>query len=614
MSRLLRLNSLLAILLLILPASPALAGNALNNHDSPYLAMHSDDPVNWRPWSAEVLAQAKRENKLLFVSIGYFACHWCHVMQRETYQNEAVARYLNEHFISIKVDRELNPALDAYLIEFVTRTRGSAGWPLNVFLTPDGHPLVGMTYLPTARFKTLLSELQDQWMEAPDYLRQVAAKAAEAMKGAPLMSAPALKVADVRRYEDVLVSQALVLGDDMSGGFGEQTKFPLVPHLRSLLAAWQHKPDAALKEFLTLTLDHMALQGLRDQLGGGFFRYTVDPGWHTPHFEKMLYGNAQLAVLYLRAAQAFGRPDYAAVARDTLDFMLREMMAPAGGMVASFSAVDYAGTEGGYYLWDNETLQRILDKQQLALVQQVWGMQGPPPHDDGHLPTMQMSVAEAAKVLSMEMRVADKQFQLAAKSLLAERGKRQLPVDHKILAGWNGLALTALVTGVRQLDDARYQQAAQKLRNYLLETLWDGQRLWRARGKRGELGQATLEDYAFAAQGLLDWAELTNSKADRQMVRRWIDDAWRRFHDGSGWRLSDQTLLPSGYGVAMFSDSPLPSPSVVLMRTAWRLADAEDDKALRARVLKAAASDHTELETAPFEYAGQVELLAEIIK
>ncbi len=599
------------LLLALLPM--AASGSALHGSDSPYLAMHGDDPVNWRPWSAEVLAQAKRENKLLFVSIGYFACHWCHVMQRETYQDAAVARYLNAHFISVKIDRELNPALDAYLIEFVTRTRGMAGWPLNVFLTPDGHPLVGMTYLPKGRFETLLHELQGQWTEAPDYLRQVAAKAAEAMKGEPLPPVSALKAADVRRYEETLVSQALTLGDDMSGGFGEQTKFPMAPHLSSLLAAWQHRPNAALKEFLTLTLDRMALQGLRDHLGGGFFRYTVDPVWHTPHFEKMLYGNAQLAMLYLRAAQVFERPDYAAVARDTLDFMLDEMITPAGGMVASFSAVDEAGAEGGYYLWDNETLRRLLDEPQLALVQQVWGMQGPPPHEGGHLPLMQMSLADAARALEMEAGVAEKQFQLARKRLFAARGQRRLPVDHKILAGWNGLALTALVAGARQLDDARYRQGAQKLRNHLLETLWDGQRLWRARGRQGELGQATLADYAYAAQGLLDWAELTRSKADRQMARRWVEDAWRRFHDGSGWRLSDQTLLPSGYGVAMFSDSPLPSPSVVLMRTAWRLADAEGDKALRARVLKAAASDHTQLETAAFEYAGQVELLAEIV-
>ncbi len=605
---------LLPIFLLLILLPLTVSGNALQDSDSPYLAMHGDDPVNWRPWSAEVLAQAQRENRLLFVSIGYFACHWCHVMQRETYQNEAVARYLNEHFISVKVDRELNPALDAYLIEFVTRTRGAAGWPLNVFLTPDGHPLVGMTYLPSGRFETLLKELQGQWTEAPDDLRRVAAKAAEAMRGMPLEAVPEPKAVDVRRYETILVSQALALGDDMSGGFGEQTKFPLAPHLGSLLAAWRHRPDAALKEFLTLTLDHMALQGLRDQLGGGFFRYTVDPGWHTPHFEKMLYGNALLAGLYLRAAQAFERPDYAAVARDTLDFMLREMMTPAGGMVASFSAVDGAGDEGGYYLWDNETLQRILDRQQLALVQQVWGMQGPPPHEGGHLPMMQMSLAQAAKMLDMDATVAEKQFQLARERLLAERGKRQLPVDHKVLAGWNGLALTALVAGARQLDDARYQQGAEKLRNYLLSALWDGQRLWRARGRQGELGQATLEDYAFAAQGLLDWAELTNSKADRQMARRWVDDAWRRFHDGSGWRLSDQTLLPGGHGVAMFSDSPLPSPSVVLMRTAWRLAALGDDKALRQRVLKAAASDHTVLQAAAFEYAGQVALLAEIVK
>lgn len=601
----------LSLLGLLLPVS-AQSGNVLRDHDSPYLAMHGDDPVNWQPWSAEVLAQARRENKLLFVSIGYFACHWCHVMQRETYQNEAVAKYLNEHFISVKVDRELHPALDAYLIEFVTRTRGTAGWPLNVFLTADGHPLVGMTYLPTDRFSALLAQLEEQWRQTPDYLQEIAALAAQALEGEPPLPTPALMPADVQRYTALLVSQALQLADDMSGGFGEQGKFPMVPHLHSLLSAWQRKPDPALKAFLVLTLDSMASQGLRDHLAGGFFRYTVDPAWQTPHFEKMLYGNAQLAWLYLRAGQVFARADYLAVARDTLDFMLREMLTPAGGMVASFSAVDAAGVEGGYYLWDQHTLTRLLDTPSLALLQQLWGMQGPPPFAAGHLPLQQMTLAEAAKGLGLRVSQAGKRFQLAREKLLAEQATRQLPVDTKILAGWNGLALTALVAGARQFDDVRYRQAAAGLRGYLLDTLWDGNRLWRAHGRKGELGQATLADYAFAAQGLLDWAELTNSQADRQLARRWVDDAWRRFHAGSGWRLSDQTLLPSGYGVAMFSDSPLPSPSAVLMQVAWRLAKADRDNAFMARIKTLAAQGHPQLATAAFEYPGQIELLLSV--
>jgi len=601
-----RLPLLPILLLLALLPTAAPAGNALRGSDSPYLAMHGDDPVDWQPWSAEALARAKRENKLIFVSIGYFSCHWCHVMQRETYRNAEVARYLNQHFVAVKVDRELNPALDAYLIEFVTRTRGVAGWPLNVFLTPAGHPLVGMTYLPTKRFLTLLAQLEEQWRESPDYLREAAAEAAEVLRGEPPSPTPPLTAADVARYADALVEQALQIGDNLSGGFGEQTKFPVAPHLQALLTAWQRKPDAALKELLELTLDRMASQGLRDHLGGGFFRYTVDPGWHTPHFEKMLYGNALLARLYLQAAKAFRRPDYAEVARDTLDFMLAEMLTPQGGMVASFSAVDEASVEGGYYLWDDDTLQRVLDRQELALVRQVWGMQGPAAHGAGHLPMLQMTPAEAAKVLGIDARLAEKRFQSARNKLLAERRRRQLPVDDKILAGWNGLALSALVAGARQLDEPRYRQAGQAVRDYLLKQLWDGQRLWRARGRQGEMGQATLEDYAFAAQGLLDWAELVDSEADRRLARRWVSDAWQRFFDDSGWKLSDQTLLPGGYGVAMFSDSPLPSPSAVLLRTAWRLAGDEAD---RRRIREVAAHGHTRLDEAAFEYPGQVMLL-----
>jgi len=242
--------ALMVTLSLLAFTGPALA-NALGNHDSPYLAMHGDDPVAWHAWSAEVLARAKKENKLLFVSIGYFACHWCHVMQRETYRDSQVAKLLNEHFISVKVDRELNPALDAYLIDFVQRTRGVAGWPLNVFLTPEGHPLVGLTYAPKDRFFTLLSDLQQQWQQAPLYLAQTAAKAAATMKGEAARPDPALKPGDGQRYETLLVQQALHLSDEMDGGFGEQSKFPMVPQLDALLSAYAHDARPLLKDFLS---------------------------------------------------------------------------------------------------------------------------------------------------------------------------------------------------------------------------------------------------------------------------------------------------------------------------------------------------------------------------
>ncbi len=595
---------------MLLTAGPALA-NALGKHDSPYLAMHGDDPVAWHTWSAEVLARAKKENKLLFVSIGYFACHWCHVMQRETYRDPQVAKLLNEHFISVKVDRELNPALDAYLIDFVQRTRGVAGWPLNVFLTPEGYPLVGLTYAPKDRFFTLLSDLQQQWQQAPLYLAQTAAKAAATMKGEAARPDPALKAGDGQRYETVLVQQALQLGDEMDGGFGEQSKFPMVPQLDALLSAYAHNAMPSLKSFLTLTLDHMATQGLRDHLGGGFFRYTTDPDWQTPHFEKMLYDNALLAGVYLRAATIFKREDYADIARDTLDFMLDNMRDSQGPLVASFSAVDADNVEGGYYLWESETLLDILTREEYRLMKILWGLEGHADFSAGYLPRVQMSLDEAASQLHIDNGLAQKQYSSARTKLLNVRARRSLPVDDKLLAAWNGLALTTLVEAARLPGGKKYRDAAKGVRDYLLNTLWDGQRLLRAKGRRGELGQAGLEDYAFVAQGLLAWAELTHNDDDFRLAVRWVNDAWRRFYSDTGWLLSDQTLLPSGFGVAMLDESPLPSPSSTLLKISLLVAQRNGDKMLLARAKQALAAGHTQLQQTAFDYPSQVTLLAE---
>lgn len=588
------------------------SANPLSGHDSPYLAMHGEDPVAWQDWSAEVLVQAKRDNRLLFVSIGYFACHWCHVMQRESYQDPQVAKILNQHFVSVKVDRELNPALDAYLIDFVQRTRGASGWPLNVFLTPEGHPLVGLTYAPKDRFIALLTELQQQWQQAPGELAQAAAAAARMLQGAPTEPDPALQAGDGKRYQAIMVQQALQLGDEMDGGFGEQTKFPMVPQLDSLLSAYQRQPSPALKSFLMLSLDRMASQGLRDHLGGGFYRYTTDPGWHTPHFEKMLYDNALLSMLYLRAAQVFQHADYEVIARDTLDFMRREMRSPQGALVASFSAVDEAGVEGGYYLWETKTLQSGLSPDEYRLLALHWGLQGVSSFEAGHLARVQLPLAEAAAKLGIDSSRAHQYYQSARAKLLKLRAGRQLPVDDKLLAAWNGLALSALVEGAKLPGGEDYRKAAQGVRDYLVTVLWDGTRLLRARGRAGELGQSGLEDYAFASQGLLAWAELTNSDNDFQLAARWVEDAWRRFHASSGWLRSDQTLLPSGFGVPMLAEGPLPSPSGTLLKISLQVAERSNDGMLKARVKQALTAGHRQLEQTAFDHPTQVDLLVAV--
>jgi uncharacterized protein YyaL (SSP411 family) len=486
-----------------------------------------------------------------------------------------------------------------------------------VFLTPEGHPLVGLTYAPKDQFITLLNDVQRQWQQAPEYLSQVATKAAAQMKGEPARPDPALKPGDGQRYQTILVQQAMRLGDEMDGGFGEQTKFPMTPQLDSLLSAYARKPVPQLKAFLLLTLDRMATQGMRDHLGGGFFRYTTDPGWQTPHFEKMLYGNALLAGLYLRAAKILDRPDYQTIARETLDFMIREMRRPQGAMVASFSAVDDAGVEGGYYLWETETLLGLLTPDEYQLLKMLWGLEGQTAFEAGYLPRVQMSLAEAAGKLTIDATLAEQRYQSARKKLLHARAGRSLPVDTKFLAAWNGLALTTLVQGAKLSDGEKYRAAAQGVRDYLVNELWDGQRLLRAKrradsmNKGAALGQAGLEDYAFAAQGLLAWSELTHSDSDFQLAARWVNDAWQRFHDNSGWVLSDQQLISSSFGVPVLDESPLPSPSSTLLQLSLQVANKVDDRMLLARTKKALMAGHAQLKQVAFDYPSQVRLLAD---
>jgi uncharacterized protein YyaL (SSP411 family) len=602
--------------------------NALQGHASPYLAMHGQDPVQWREWTPAVLAQAKAENKLLFVSIGYFSCHWCHVMQRESFRNATIAHLLNEHFIPVKVDRELNPALDATLINFVQHTRGIAGWPLNVFLTPEGHPLVGMVYVPPDRFQALLKNLHEQWRLDGDTLRQEAMRAAEALKGPvrETVALPPVTATVAGEIQEVLIQQALSLGDEMDGGFGEQSKFPMAPQLLALLNAYERTQHKGLQSLLRTTLDHMASQGLRDHLGGGFFRYTTDPGWQTPHFEKMLYDNALLARVYLKAARVFDKPRYAMIARDTLSFMTREMLTPEGAMVASFSAVDADGIEGGYYLWREETLKALLDKQEWRIVRTLWGLEGTTAWEAGHLPRQVVSPEAAARELGLSVEALRRHWVTAREKMLAARNKRHLPVDGKRLAAWNGLALSALVEGLNleglsKKERATYESAAGQVRDYLVLVLWDGRQLLRAVTTRTDgsvtaLGQAGIDDYAFVAEGLLAWSRQQQDEQAGALAQTLIHEAWRRFYDDTGWRLSDQALLPAGFGVPVLEEGPLPSAAATLQRLTGQILasgvkSAADDRYWRQRLNRSLAAAAVPLQQQAFDFPSHADVLME---
>lgn len=575
---------------MLLYALAAMAG-PLRDHPSAYLALHADDPVQWRLLERAALDEAQRENKPIFLSSGYFACHWCHVMQRESFRDAEIAALLNRYFIPVKIDRELSPEEDAYLIAFVQRSRGIAGWPLSVFLTPEGHPLFGTAYIPPAELRTLLRNMAELWRREGEEWRQVAA--AEALGGA--VAAPGASVPNAVLRE-ALRQAAMAQADELEGGFGMPAKFPHVPRLRALLRL--QRGDAALGDFLRLTLQQMATQGLRDHIGGGFFRYTVDPSWQEPHFEKMLYDSAQLAVLYFEAAQWLGEEHWAGVARDTLDFLLREMQLPDGAFASSLSALDESGAEGGYYQWTEAALRRALTAREYDVASAAWGLQGVPVFSSGYLPRQVLDTtalrqrfgADAADVLAS-----------ARGKLLRARSARTVPRDDKRIAAWNGLVLQALSLGVQQSDDARYRSAATRLRDYLVTRLWDGRYLARAADHRGALpGEGVLEDYAQVAAGLVAWSHAGAVPEDRAIALRIAAAAWHRYRRGDAW--SSGSVLPLGQAQRVVADGVMISPAALLAQ----IAACEGDEQWLPMAHAVLAADTALLHAASLDHAGYI--------
>ncbi|MBD3670034.1 MAG: thioredoxin domain-containing protein [Gammaproteobacteria bacterium] len=594
------------VLSISLPAmAKAALQNRLGDHPSPYLAMHGQDPVKWQSWDETAFKASREQDKLLFVSSGYFSCHWCHVMQRESYQNPEIAAYINEHFIPVKVDRELNPALDAYLINFLENTQGYSGWPLNAFITPEGHPLVGLVYLPPGDFKGLMEKLVSLWQSDRSTLKQDAARGAMELARQKQPPAPHRATAhDIKNYHQTLMTQVWQMADELQGGFGQENKFPMAPQLHYLMQRYDAEKDKRLGEFLELTLDHMATQGLRDQIGGGFYRYVVDPGWQVPHFEKMLYDNALLASLYFDAATIFQRPDYRQIALETVDFMLREMWHEDGAFIASLSAVDDKNVEGGYYLWQEEELKQVLSSKEYEVASRFWKLNGIKPLDEGYHAVQATTTQALAEQLSQPQEAIIALLDSSKKKLFAARQSRVLPKDDKRLAAWNGLSMSALSRAVAASDKPRYRQAAEKTAEFLTRQLWDGKALSRAHADGKPLGKAGVEDYALAAQALQDWSA-SNSESTANLVKTLQQQAWKRFYD-QGWQRSEAMFLQYGNRDAMLSDDVLPSPSATLIRLGLR----SRDKALRERAEGALRLSHEGLLREPFWYVGYLAALA----
>jgi hypothetical protein len=580
------------LLILLLPAAVAAAPvNQLANHPSPYLALHGSDPVAWQEWNADTVARAKRENKLLFVSVGYFACHWCHVMQRESYKNAGIAELLNRDYIPVKVDREINSGLDDALQTFSAQLSGVSGWPLNAFVTPEGYPVYALLYAPPDDFRTRLSHLAGRWTADRAGIRNLARWAAPPPAGQPV-SAPLTAERSARAWQQFLAG-AWQEADTLRGGLGQVNKFPMAPQLHALLERQAQQPDAKLAEFLRLTFDQMAARGMRDHVGGGFFRYTTDPDWDTPHFEKMLYDNAHLASLYLRAATVLRQPRYRELARSTLDFMRGELLDASGGFYSSTSAVDEAGREGATYLWEPDELQRRLSPEAYAAARRVWRLDAARSFDDGYLP------AEYRTPTADERRLLAN----AARVLRPLRLARSLPKDNKLNAGLNGLALSAFSQA--NLLDPGYRQQADRLQHFLLTQLLREGRLIKGVARGQVLPHAELEDYAYVVQGLLDHADATGNAQSRARARQLALVAWQSFWGEKGWKHEARPLLATLQPEPVLADGALYSPSDVLILASLRL----QDPALQRMARTAAAWRLPAMERDPYVYPTRVRLL-----
>ena len=497
--------------------------NRLASEKSPYLLQHAGNPVDWYPWGEEAFKKAKDENKLIFLSIGYSTCHWCHVMERESFENQEIADLLNKDFVSIKVDREERPDVDHIYMTVVQAMTGSGGWPLTVFLTPEAKPVTGGTYFPPedrwgrAGMKSILPRILKLWQDNPD----LADKASEQLNA---VFEGRTRAAETDLTEEVFTkafSQFSSNFDPLYGGFGNAPKFPRTHDLSFLLRYWKRTQDPHALEMVEKTLDEMARGGMYDQLGGGFHRYSTDAQWLVPHFEKMLYDQALLAQTYTEAYQATRKEKYADVVADIFRYLFRDMVGAEGGFYSAEDA-DSEGEEGKFFVWRPEEITQVLGEETGKLFNEYYGVtdKGNFEHATSIL-HIQQPLEAFAQARDLKIDELSQKFKEAREKLFQVRKKRIHPYkDDKILTSWNGLMISALAGASRVFKDDAYATRAERSAEFILKKMTQKGRLLR-RYRQGDSAILGFhDDYAFFALGLLDLYQATFNV-------RWLEEAMR---------------------------------------------------------------------------------------
>ncbi|MBV8968667.1 MAG: thioredoxin domain-containing protein, partial [Verrucomicrobia bacterium] len=470
--------------------------NRLAQEKSPYLLQHAGNPVDWYPWGPEAFAKAEAENKIIFLSVGYSTCHWCHVMERESFEKEAVAELLNQNFVSIKVDREERPDVDRVYMLFVQSTTGSGGWPMSVFLTPDRKPFLGGTYYPPEDrygrpgFSTLLRRLAEIWQASPEKILDQGQRFTDALRGhleSDSTSQPANQISDV--WFEAGFRNLLNAFDPEEGGFTSAPKFPRASVFDFLFRYWQQSGEDRALDMALFTLEKMADGGMYDHLGGGFHRYSVDARWHVPHFEKMLYDQAQLAWNYLVAFQISGRTRFREIADGILDYVLRDLTSSAGGFYSAEDADSLPSAdapekrEGAFYVWSENEIKEHLTPSEALVFARTYGVESggntspeSDPHGELRGQNVLIRINDPDVVAKLSGLPEDEVRQLlesARRKLLSVRSERPRPhLDDKIVTGWNGLMISALARAFQVLEDPRYLASAQNAARFLRANLY----------------------------------------------------------------------------------------------------------------------------------------------